>query len=79
VFVWWKTLDPDDPFIHRYADGARRQEPCAVRQLLDPAFAADRGGSSSLIERGTDTVKIHSRGPDRRLDTADDVLVSQRK
>jgi len=65
----WQADNPGCPNLRQLQDA----------KVLDSAFAADRWGSSSLIECGTETIKVHSLGPDRQLDTADDVLVSQRK
>jgi hypothetical protein len=48
-------------------------------QFLDPGFATDPWGGPYLIECQAELLKIHSRGPDHRLDTQDDVVMRKRK
>ena len=48
-------------------------------KLLDPFYVTDGWGSRYLIECAKEQIKVRSLGPDRQLDTPDDVIVSKRK
>jgi len=48
-------------------------------KLIDPFHVTDRWRSRYLIECAEERLKVRSLGPDRKLDTPDDVVVSERK
>lgn len=48
-------------------------------RYIDPSNAMDPWGSPYLIECVGDLIKTHSLGPDRQLNTQDDVVVKRRR
>ena len=50
-----------------------------AEKFLDAFDATDQWGSRYLIECAAATITVHSLGPDRQLDTRDDVRVSKRR
>ena len=64
---------------HGEKQGCPTAQELEEANLLDPFYVADGWGSRYLIECTEEHIKVRSLGPDRQLNTPDDVVVSKRK
>ena len=65
----WQAEQPGCPTVQALQDA----------KLLDPFHVTDRWGSRYQIECVRETIEVRSPGPDLKLDTADDVVTTQRR
>ena len=65
----WQTQKGGCPTVQELLD----------EKYLDSSLATDQWGSRYLIECAGETIQIRSLGPDRQLNTQDDVLVGKRR